>query len=75
MKYLLLFLFSISFNTFASDEIKTKDMNNEELSALTGGEESAILTPEKAAELKAQIEKLKENQQKSDAALKELEEE
>lgn len=76
MKYLLSIYFLLSIPAYASSgDIKTTDLHNEELSTTTNAESDATVSPEQIANLKKQMEQLKENQKKSEDYLKELENE
>ncbi len=76
---LLVCLFVLPFAVSATEEvIKSKDLKNQELdssSSPSSGGENATITPEQAEDLKKQIEKLKENQKKSQEILDELDKE
>jgi hypothetical protein len=75
MRYILLLLSVIGYSLQASTaEIKTKDLNNKVVDSTTSSEENVTITPEQMAELKKQIEVIKENQKKAEELMKELEE-
>ena len=74
MRCLVFCIFLNSLSVFAgSEDIKTTDLKNEEMSSALNSEPGATLTPEQAEALKQQIEMLKENQKKSNELLNELE--
>ena len=69
---LILSFFAIAFlshRTIADDEIKSKDLGNNELTSQDSSGPSATLSTEQAEELKKQIDVLKEKQIESSKAL------
>ena len=76
MKLIFVLAFLINSSLFA-DEIKTKDLKNESMNANNSStpNPTATLSPEQAAELQNQMKTLKENQEKSNKILEELDKE
>lgn len=74
----LIFVLAFLFNSsLFADEIKTKDLKNESMNANNSStpNPTATLSPEQAAELQNQMKTLKENQEKSNKILEELDKE
>ena len=74
MKFLIIIISLLSFSVFAEDddEIKSKDLNNEEISASNSSAPSESISADQMETLKKEMDTIKENQKKSDAFLKEL---
>lgn len=75
-----IFFFSLTSLPYATasgeDELKTKDMKMQDLSALqNAGEANATITPEQLEEIKKQMAVLKQRQQEATKALEELDKE
>ena len=76
MLKILIFSFLIVFSNFSfADDIKTKDLANTNVNStnISSASASATITPEQAEDLQKQIKNLKENQEKANEQLKEIE--